>query len=96
MSLNQSQHKTGLFLTGGGARGAYQVGVLQAILAILSAHGWPAKKILLILFLALQLAQLMRLRLPVVLIILKKASPVSLRCGDISKSSRFIEPILLV
>jgi NTE family protein len=44
MSLNQSQHKTGLFLTGGGARGAYQVGVLQAILAILSAHGWPAKK----------------------------------------------------
>ena len=44
MSLNPSRHKTGLFLTGGGARGAYQVGVLQAILAILSAHGWPAKK----------------------------------------------------
>ncbi len=44
MSLNPSHHKTGLFLTGGGARGAYQVGVLQAILAILSAHGWPAKK----------------------------------------------------
>lgn len=38
------QHKTGLFLTGGGARGAYQVGVLQAILALLSAHGWSAQK----------------------------------------------------
>ena len=44
MSLNQSHPKTGLFLTGGGARGAYQVGVLQAILSLLSAHGWPAKK----------------------------------------------------
>ncbi len=44
MSLNQSHQKTGLFLTGGGARGAYQVGVLQAILSLLSAHGWPAKK----------------------------------------------------
>ena len=41
---SQAHHKTGLFLTGGGARGAYQVGVLQAILALLSAHGWPAKK----------------------------------------------------
>jgi NTE family protein len=40
----KANHKTGLFLTGGGARGAYQVGVLQAILALLSAHGWPAKK----------------------------------------------------
>ena len=40
----QAKQKTGLFLTGGGARGAYQVGVLQAILALLSAHGWPAKK----------------------------------------------------
>ena len=40
----KAHHKTGLFLTGGGARGAYQVGVLQAILALLSAHGWPAKK----------------------------------------------------
>ena len=41
---SKANHKTGLFLTGGGARGAYQVGVLQAILALLSAHGWPAKK----------------------------------------------------
>jgi NTE family protein len=40
----QAKQKTGLFLTGGGARSAYQVGVLQAILALLSAHGWPAKK----------------------------------------------------
>ncbi len=36
--------KTGLFLTGGGARAAYQVGVLQAILSLLSETGWPAHK----------------------------------------------------
>ena len=73
---SKANHKTGLFLTGGGARGAYQVGVLQAILALLSAHGWPAKKIPLILFQALQLALLMPLHLRVVRIILKRASHV--------------------
>jgi NTE family protein len=36
--------KTALFLAGGGARAAYQVGVLQAILSLLSEHGWPASK----------------------------------------------------
>ena len=36
--------KTGLFLTGGGARAAYQVGVLQAIFSLLSETDWPAKK----------------------------------------------------
>ncbi|WP_338758374.1 patatin-like phospholipase family protein [Massilia sp. METH4] len=36
--------KTGLILTGGGARGAYQVGVLQAIAEILWDEGWaPAR-----------------------------------------------------
>jgi len=35
------QHKTGLILTGGGARAAYQVGVLQAISEILWEAGWP-------------------------------------------------------
>ncbi len=35
--------KTGLFLTGGGARAAYQVGVLQAIFSLLSEAGWPAR-----------------------------------------------------
>ena len=34
--------KTGLVLTGGGARAAYQVGVLQAISTILVEQGWPA------------------------------------------------------
>ncbi len=33
--------RTGLVLTGGGARAAYQVGVLKAISAILVAQGWP-------------------------------------------------------
>jgi NTE family protein len=33
--------KTGLLLTGGGARAAYQVGVLQAISRILWEEGWP-------------------------------------------------------
>jgi len=33
--------KTGLILTGGGARAAYQVGVLQAIQEILWEEGWP-------------------------------------------------------
>ncbi|MDB5756634.1 MAG: Patatin [Massilia sp.] len=35
------QEKTGLILTGGGARAAYQVGVLQAISQILWEQGWP-------------------------------------------------------
>ena len=33
--------KTGLILTGGGARAAYQIGVLQAISEILWEEGWP-------------------------------------------------------
>ena len=36
-----TQPKTGLILTGGGARAAYQVGVLQAIAHILWEAGWP-------------------------------------------------------
>ena len=40
----EMQKKTGLILTGGGARAAYQVGVLQAISAILLEAGWaPAR-----------------------------------------------------
>jgi NTE family protein len=39
-----SSPKTALFLAGGGARAAYQVGVLQAILSLLSEDGWPARK----------------------------------------------------
>ncbi|MDB5909656.1 MAG: Patatin [Massilia sp.] len=35
------QEKTGLILTGGGARAAYQVGVLHAISQILWEQGWP-------------------------------------------------------
>ena len=38
------QKKTGLILTGGGARAAYQVGVLQAISAILWEAGWPPSR----------------------------------------------------
>ena len=37
--------KTALFLAGGGARAAYQIGVLQAIFSLLSETGWPAKHI---------------------------------------------------
>jgi NTE family protein len=36
--------KTGLILTGGGARAAYQVGVLQAVSTILHDAGWPAER----------------------------------------------------
>lgn len=36
--------KTGLVLTGGGARAAYQVGVLQAVSSILCEAGWPAER----------------------------------------------------
>ncbi|TQK10509.1 patatin-like phospholipase family protein [Herbaspirillum sp. SJZ107] len=37
-------HKTGLILSGGGARAAYQAGVLQAISRILAEAGWPATR----------------------------------------------------
>jgi NTE family protein len=37
----ERQAKTGLILTGGGARAAYQVGVLQAISQLLWEAGWP-------------------------------------------------------
>lgn len=36
--------KTALFLTGGGARAAYQVGVLQAVFSLLSETGWPSTR----------------------------------------------------
>lgn len=36
--------KTGLILSGGGARAAYQVGVLRAIANILKEAGWPAHR----------------------------------------------------
>ena len=36
--------KTGLILTGGGARAAYQVGVLRAVANLLKSQGWPADK----------------------------------------------------
>ncbi len=37
-------NKTGLILTGGGARAAYQAGVLHAIARILGDAGWPAAR----------------------------------------------------
>lgn len=37
--------KTGLILTGGGARAAYQIGVLQAISQILWEEGWPPARL---------------------------------------------------
>ncbi len=39
-----SPQKTALFLTGGGARAAYQAGVLQAVFSLLSESGWPSRK----------------------------------------------------
>lgn len=42
MSTPPIPKKTGLVLTGGGARGAYQVGVLKAVSQILCEAGWPA------------------------------------------------------
>lgn len=36
--------KTGLILTGGGARAAYQIGVLRAIANLLKEEGWPTEK----------------------------------------------------
>ncbi|MES3022256.1 MAG: patatin-like phospholipase family protein, partial [Pseudomonadota bacterium] len=45
MGLHQAlPKKTGLILTGGGARAAYQVGVLQAISQILWEAGWPPSR----------------------------------------------------
>jgi NTE family protein len=41
---NSHLAKTGLILMGGGARAAYQVGVLDSVRAILVAEGWPAAK----------------------------------------------------
>jgi NTE family protein len=38
------ERKTGLILSGGGARAAYQAGVLQAISRILGDAGWPAAR----------------------------------------------------
>jgi len=40
----QGQKKTGLILTGGGARAAYQVGVLQEVAAILRKAGWDSER----------------------------------------------------
>ena len=80
--------KTGLFLTGGGARAAYQVGVLQAIFSLLSETDWPAKKIPLILSAVRRQAPLMRRPLRVALIILKKASRTCWAFGARSKLSR--------
>lgn len=40
--MESTDKKTGLILTGGGARAAYQVGVLNALSLILMEAGWPA------------------------------------------------------
>ncbi|WP_050478534.1 patatin-like phospholipase family protein [Herbaspirillum rhizosphaerae] len=40
--MESTDKKTGLILTGGGARAAYQVGVLNALSMILMEAGWPA------------------------------------------------------
>ena len=42
--MGMENKKTGLILTGGGARAAYQVGVLQAISAILLEAGWAPER----------------------------------------------------
>jgi NTE family protein len=39
-----TQDKTGLILTGGGARAAYQIGVLKAVSSILIEAGWAPEK----------------------------------------------------
>jgi NTE family protein len=45
METQMATHiKTGLVLTGGGARAAYQVGVLQGIASILCEAGWPPSR----------------------------------------------------
>lgn len=38
------KNKTGLILSGGGARAAYQVGVLDAVSTILGEAGWSSKQ----------------------------------------------------
>jgi NTE family protein len=40
----ETEQKTGLILTGGGARAAYQAGVLDAVGRILGEAGWPAAR----------------------------------------------------
>ncbi|MFL9877835.1 patatin-like phospholipase family protein [Herbaspirillum rhizosphaerae] len=42
--MESTDKKTGLILTGGGARAAYQVGVLNALSMILMEAGWPAHR----------------------------------------------------
>jgi NTE family protein len=44
MKAMTEQAKTGLILSGGGARAAYQVGVLRAIANLLKETGWPTHK----------------------------------------------------
>ncbi|MES2537348.1 MAG: patatin-like phospholipase family protein [Pseudomonadota bacterium] len=39
-----ARKKTGLILTGGGARAAYQIGVMQAIASILTEAGWAPER----------------------------------------------------
>jgi NTE family protein len=40
----ETTQKTGLILTGGGARAAYQVGVMDAVASILREQGWSAER----------------------------------------------------
>ena len=42
--MESIDNKTGLILTGGGARAAYQIGVLNALSLILLEAGWPAHR----------------------------------------------------
>lgn len=42
--MDNTEHKAALILTGGGARAAYQVGVLSALRQILSDAGFPAEE----------------------------------------------------
>ncbi|EJN10022.1 patatin-like phospholipase family protein [Herbaspirillum sp. YR522] len=42
--MESTEQKTGLILTGGGARAAYQVGVLNALSMILLEAGWPVHR----------------------------------------------------
>ncbi len=44
MDCMQNRKKIGLILTGGGARAAYQVGVLQTVSAILCEAGWAPER----------------------------------------------------
>ena len=40
----ETTQKTGLILTGGGARAAYQVGVMDAVASILREQGWAPER----------------------------------------------------